>query len=77
MTKPETLVLTEQEESLIKVVRALPPREAGRVFDWACRLANLANGRTGDWSDSWSDEDLADATAAAVRRFEDTEQGQT
>ena len=28
---------------------------------------------TADWSDSWSDEDLADATAAAVRRFEDEE----
>jgi hypothetical protein len=33
----------------------------------------LAGGRAVERSDSWSDEDLADATAAAVRRFEDKE----
>ena len=65
------MVLTAKEESLISVVRALPPSEAGRVLDWACQLADLAGGRAVDWSDRWSDEDLADATAAAMRRFED------
>jgi hypothetical protein len=68
-------VLSTKEESLISVVRALPPDEAGRVLDWACQLADLAGGRTVDWSDHWSDEDLADATAAAVRRLEIEEQG--
>lgn len=67
------MVLSAKEESLIQVVRALPPEEAGRVLDWACQLADLAAGRPVDWSDSWSDEDLADATAAAERRFDGQE----
>lgn len=67
------MVLSSQEESLISVVRALPPEEAGKVLNWARQLADLAGGRTIEWSDSWTDEDLADATAAAVRRFEDEE----
>ncbi len=64
------MLLTVQEESLISAVRALPPDEAGKVLEWARQLAELAGGRSIDWSDSWSDEDLADATAAALRRFE-------
>jgi hypothetical protein len=47
--------------------------EARRVLDWACQLADLAGGRAVQWSNSWSDPDLAEATAAAVRRFEDFE----
>jgi hypothetical protein len=65
------MVLNAKEESLINVIRALPPDEVGRVLDWACQLADLAGGRAIDWSDSWSEEDLADATAAAVRSLED------
>lgn len=68
------MVLSEQEESLISLVRALPPEEAGKILDWARQLADLAGERTIEWSDSWSDDDLAEATAAAVRRFEDQEQ---
>ena len=67
------MVLSAREESLISVVRALPPVEAGKVLNWARQLADLAGGRTIEWSDSWSDEDLAEATAAAVQRFEDRE----
>jgi hypothetical protein len=67
------MVLSAQEESLISLVRALPPEEAGKVLNWARQLADLARGRTVEWSDSWTDEDLAEATAAAVRRFEDRE----
>ena len=67
------MVLSAKEESLIKVVRALPPVEAGRVLDWARQLADLAGVRAVDWSDSWSDEDLADATAASIRRLEEQE----
>ena len=69
------MLLTAQEESLISVVRALPPDQAGRVLDWVCKLADLARGRPVDWSDSWSDEDLADASTAALRRLENEEQG--
>jgi hypothetical protein len=67
------MVLSPQEESLISLVRALPPEEAGKVLDWARQLADLAGGRNVQWSDSWTDEDLAEATAAAVRRFKDEE----
>ncbi len=67
------MVLSAQEESLISVVRTLPPDEAGKVFDWAHQLADLAGGRTVQWSDTWTDEDLGEATTAAVRRFEDQE----
>ena len=67
------MALSAQEESLIGVVRALPPGEAGKVLNWARQLADLARGRTVEWSDSWTDGDLAEATAAAVRRFEDRE----
>ena len=66
-------MLSAQEESLISVVRTLPPEEAGKVLNWARQLADLARGRTVEWSDSWTDENLAEATAAAVRRFEDRE----
>jgi hypothetical protein len=68
------MVLSPREESLISVVRALPPDEAGKVLDWACQLADLAGGRAFQWSDSWTDQDLADARAASVRRFEEEEQ---
>ena len=67
------MVLSAQEESLISVVRALPPEEAEKVLDWARQLANLAGGSAIEWSDAWTDEDLAEATAAAVQRFEDQE----
>ncbi len=67
------MVLSAQEESLIRVVRALPPTEAGKVLTWACQLASLADGREIEWSDSWSDVDLAEATAAGVQRLEDQE----
>ncbi len=69
------MVLSAHEESLISVVRALPPTEADKVLDWARQLADVGGGRNIDWSDSWSDEDLAEATAAAVRRLEEEERG--
>ena len=68
------MVLSASEESLIKVVRMLPPGEAGKVLNWAQQLARLAGGRHVDWADSWSDDDLRDATIASVKRFEQQEQ---
>jgi hypothetical protein len=67
------VVLTSEEESLINVVRALAPQEAGKVLDWARHLSDLAGGRSIEWSDLWTDEDLAEATASAVKRFEEEE----
>jgi hypothetical protein len=65
------MVLSAHEESLISVVRALPSQEAGKVLNWARQLADLQGQRTIEWSDSWTDEDLAEASAAALLRFED------
>ena len=67
------LVLTVDEESLIKVVRALPPEEARKVLTWASQLTDLAGGREIEWSDSWTDEDMAEATASSLMRFEEQE----
>jgi hypothetical protein len=67
------MTLSGEEESLIRTIRALPSGEAGKVLDWAREFATLAGGRTVEWSDSWSDGDLREATAAAVERFEETE----
>ena len=68
------MVLTPQEESLIGVIRRLPPDEVGKVFRWAHHLADLGAGGPVQWSDSWSEEDLADVTRVALLRFDDTEQ---
>jgi len=45
------MVLSWQEESLISVIRTLPPGEAVKVFHWAQQLRDLADGRTIEWSD--------------------------
>lgn len=67
------MVLSAQEELLISVVRALPADDAGKVLNWARQLADFADGRATQWSGSWTDEDLTDATGAAVQCFEDQE----
>jgi hypothetical protein len=38
------------------------------------RLAALTPGTTIDWSDSWSDADLREFTAASLKRLDDEEQ---
>lgn len=70
MVDGRSMPLGAQEESL---VRALPPEEDAKVFKWAHQLADLDRGRAIEWSDSWTHDDLADATAASVRRFEEQE----
>jgi hypothetical protein len=69
----KAMVLSANEESLIKVVRMLPPDEARKVLVWAQQLADLGGGRRVEWSDSWSDDDLRDATIASLGRFEEQE----
>ena len=69
----KAMVLSANEESLIKVVRMLPPDEARKVLVWAQQLADLGGGRRVEWSDSWSDDDLRDATIASLEQFEEQE----
>jgi hypothetical protein len=71
--KMEALVLSASEESLIKAVRMLPPDEASKVLAWVQQLADLGGGRRVEWSDSWSDDDLREATLASFERFEQQE----
>jgi hypothetical protein len=65
----KAMVLTANEESLIKAVRMLPPDEARKVLVWARQIVDLPGDRQVDWSDSWSDDDLRDATIASLERF--------
>ncbi len=69
----EAMILSANEESLIRVVRMLPPDEAEKVLVWAQQLADLGGGQRVEWSDSWSGDDLRDATAASLERFEQQE----
>ena len=65
--------LSEREVSLVGAFRRLPSEAAMELSALAERLAALApNGRI-DWSDSWSDEDLRDFSAASLRRLDDAE----
>jgi hypothetical protein len=77
MAKRRTLfnrmVLSANEESLIKVLRMLKPDEARKVPDWAEQHADLAGNRHVDWSDFWSGEDLREATATSLGRFDPQE----
>lgn len=70
----EAIVLSANEESLIQVLRMLPPDEARKVLVWTQHLTDLGGGRRVQWSDSWSDDDLREATAASLKRFEQQEQ---
>ena len=67
------MVLSASEESLIMIVRTLTPGEATKILNWAQQLAELGSKRPVDWSDSWSEDDLREATAASLRRFEQQE----
>jgi hypothetical protein len=53
--------LSEREERMVEAVRALPPDATDHVIAWATHLRDLANGARVDWSDTWTEEDLADA----------------
>ena len=68
------MVLSDNEESRLKVMRMLPPQEAEKVLLWAQQLGDLGEWRHLDWADSWSDEDIRDATFASLGRFERQEQ---
>lgn len=69
----EAMVLSANEQSLMKVVRMLPPDEARKVLVWVQQLPDLGGDRRVEWSDSWSDDDLREATLASLGRFEQQE----
>ena len=67
------ITLTENEERLVEVLRVLPPDATDQVFTWATHLLDLANGKNVDWSDTWTEEDLADVQRASLARFDEPE----
>jgi hypothetical protein len=64
------LRLNAREASLLEAFRRLPPDAAAELTSLAERLAALRPNTKIDWSDSWSDEDLKEFTAASVKRLE-------
>jgi hypothetical protein len=64
------LQLSEREASLVEAFRRLPPDAAAELTSLAERLASIRPGTEIDWSDSWSDEDLTEFTAASLGRLE-------
>jgi hypothetical protein len=66
--------ISAREAELVEAFRRLPPNAATELSALTQRLAALAPGTTIDWSDSWSDADLQEFTAASLRRLEAEEQ---
>jgi hypothetical protein len=65
--------LSETEERLVEAFRSLPLDAADQVIAWTTRLRDLANGRSVEWSDTWTEEDLADARRASLSAFDEWE----
>jgi hypothetical protein len=70
------ITLNEKEERFVEALRALPPEAADKMITWAVQLSDLAKGRNVDWSDTWTDEDVADARRASLHNFEKREPDQ-
>ncbi len=66
--------LSAGEEALLEAFRRLPPATAAELSELARRLADRAAGTAIDWSDSWSESDLQEFTAASLRRLEAEEE---
>jgi cytoplasmic iron level regulating protein YaaA (DUF328/UPF0246 family) len=60
--------LNAQEASLVEALRRLPPETAAELSNLAERLAALTPDRAIDWSDSWSEEDLAEFRSQSIDR---------
>ena len=69
--------ISAREEALLDAFRRLPTEAAAELSALAQRLAVLAPGNVIDWSDSWSEEDLQEFTAASLRRLEAEEEEET
>ena len=68
------MAMSAREEVLLEAFRRLPPDAAVELSALAQRLAALAPGTSIDWSDSWSDADLREFTAASLKRLEAEEE---
>jgi hypothetical protein len=69
------ITLSESEERLVEALRTLPPAASDAVITWATQLSDLAKGGAIEWSDTWTDEDLADLRRASLANFDAHESG--
>ena len=69
------ITLSENEARLVEVLRGLPPDAADQVITWATQLSDLAKGKPVDWSDTWTEQDLADAQRVSMSNFDEREPG--
>jgi hypothetical protein len=65
--------LSASEEVLVDAFRRLPPAAAAELAALVRRLASVSPNTAIDWSDSWTDSDLQEFTAASVRSVEAAE----
>jgi hypothetical protein len=64
------ITLSQSEELLVQAFRAVPPQAADTLITWAIRLCDLARDKTVEWSDTWTEEDIADLQRASLANFE-------
>ncbi len=69
------LTLAEDEEHLVDALRTLPPGVADHVITWVSQVRKLGSGGNADWSDTWTEEDMADARRASLQTFDEREHG--
>ena len=63
--------ISEKEATLLQAFRRLPADAASQISTLVQRLAEHTNV---DWSDEWSDSDLADFTEESLRQYDLNEQ---
>ena len=63
------ITLSQNEERLVEALRTLPPDTADRVIGWITQLRDLASGKQAEWSDTWTEEDIADARRASLSSY--------
>jgi len=62
------MLTREQAEEILRTLASLPPEKVAEVHDFALFLKRRCESEaTLDDSDEWSDEDLRDLAAAALR----------
>ena len=71
VTRESKAQIGAREEILLEAFRRLPAETANELSALAQRLATQSPQTTIDWSDSWSDADLREFTAASLRRLDE------
>lgn len=68
------ITLSADEERFVEALRLLPPEVTESVIRWTTQLSKLAPDRAVEWSDAWTEEDLADLQRASLGNFDSREE---